>query len=75
MASGSDNAGTCQDYRMVRVRKRDEKVYVRNQWCYAPQEDGQLEPGGCGLDGGAYPFAKRAGNSLAGFVSLVGRSR
>jgi len=45
---------------------------VRNQRCKAPQESGQLKPGGYGLDCGAY-LSVVAGGELLGRFGDAGR--
>ena len=47
-------------------------MYVRNQRCKAPQESGQLKPGGYGLDCGAY-LSVMAGGELLGRFGDAGR--
>ena len=45
---------------------------MRNQRCKAPQESGQLKPGGYGLDCGAY-LSVMAGGELLGRFGDAGR--
>jgi hypothetical protein len=73
VGSSPDNAGTCQDYRMVRVRQasgegvREEPAFVKPLKMIR-----QLKSGGYGLDGGAHPLFM-TGGELLGWIDVAGR--